>query len=204
MSRRAFPALVTLLLGCAGTAGTAPTAAPDASADVAADIARGDTVDVGADVADVGGDGDVPRADDGPAVPGPIDGAWRVTDILCGAEPASAGARAFITAPNRSEFTVDGDRSTYTLSTPTCVLRLESSVAYPSPGRAVFTARGPFTCVPAGCMAGCGTTPAIPYVYDHSTRGAALVMRTVGETPDITCTAAGQQNPITYTYASTR
>ena len=26
-------------------------------------------------------------------------------------------------------------------------------------------------------------------------------MRTVGETPDVTCTAAGQQNPITYTYA---
>jgi len=188
VSRRAFTTLAALLLGCAGTAGTAPTATPDAGADVAVD-ARGEV----ADVVDV--------TADAPAVPGPIDGAWRVTDILCGAEPASAGARAFITAPNRSEFTVDGDRSTYTLATPTCVLRLESSVAYPSPGRAVFTARGPFMCVPAGCMAGCGTTPAIPYVYDHSTRGAALVMRTVGETPDITCTAAGQQNPITYTYA---
>jgi hypothetical protein len=41
----------------------------------------------------------------------------------------------------------------------------------------------------------------MPYVYDHTMHGDALMMRTVGETPDITCTAAGQRNPITYTYA---
>lgn len=189
VARHDFMALAALLVGCSGTAGTSSTAPPDAAADV------------GADVADVAVDGSDARADDTPPSAGAIDGAWRVTDILCAGAPASVVARAYITPPNRSEFTVAGDRSTYTLSTPTCVLRLESSVAYPSPGRAVFTARGPFNCVPAGCMANCETTPSMPYVYDHMMRGAELVMRTVGPTPDVTCTAAGQQNPITYTYA---
>jgi hypothetical protein len=133
--------------------------------------------------------------------PGPIDGRWRVTTIACDGLPASAAARAYITAPNSSTFTVRGDRSTYTLTTSTCVMRLDSAVTYPSMWHATFTAMGPFTCTPARCSTACGTTPAIPYQYEYTRRSdTALVMSTVDETPDVTCTAYGQINPITYTY----
>jgi hypothetical protein len=149
---------------------------------------------------------DVTPSDGAPDVPvttaGPIDGAWQVTRIECDGAPASEAARGFITAPNTSSFSVRGGESVYALSTPACTIALASSVAYPSPGRAVFTATAPFRCVPAGCTTGCDTLPASPYVYDY-TRGAddALTMRTVGPTPDVTCTANGQANPITYHYA---
>lgn len=193
--RRAPPGLTlslcaALLGACSST--TLATSEPtrDAAADAAPDDATQPDVaaDVAADVAD-----DV-------AAPGPLDGAWRVTDIVCNGAPGSAAARRFITAPNSSSFEVRGGRSTYTLTTTTCTQRLESDVAYPSPGRAVFTARGPFSCAPARCAPGCGATPGLPYVYQYAMRGASLVMTTVGATPDVTCTAYGQGNPITYSY----
>jgi len=169
---------VCLLLALASCSNTAASTS-DAAADVAADASDG--------------------AADAPA--GPIDGAWRVTDIACNGSPASGAARLYITEPNRSSFEVRGDRSTYTLTTSTCTMRLESTVAYPAPGRAVFTATGPFACAPARCGVGCDTTPTIPYVYEYVRRPDGLVMSTVGATPDVTCTAYGQSNPITYTYA---
>ncbi len=131
----------------------------------------------------------------------PIEGDWQVTSMRCGGERASDGATAFFTAPNSSAFSVRGTRSTYTLTTATCVVTLRSTVTWPSSGRAIFTADGPFACAPAGCAATCGTTPSIPYVYQYERRGAGLVMTTVGETPDQSCTGFGQSNPIEYTYA---
>ncbi len=202
---RALVATLSLAACASTSAGT--TGTPRDAADVVdaaqPDVAAPDVAppDVGPDIApDVGPD-DVAADDvDDAAAPGPIDGAWRVTDIVCGGAPGSAAARAYITAPNSSSFVVRGERSVYTLRTSTCTQRLTSTVAYPSPGRAVFTATGPFACEPARCGAGCGTTPSIPYVYDYARRGAGLVMTTVGPTPDLTCTAYGQSNPITYTY----
>lgn len=167
--------LLLALTSCSNTAASTS----DAAADVAVDAPDG-----GADV---------------PA--GPIDGVWRVTDIACNGSPASGAARLYITEPNRSSFEVRGDRSTYTLTTSTCTMRLASTVAYPAEGRAVFTATGPFECTPARCGLGCDTTPSIPYVYAYARRADGLVMSTVGATPDVTCTAYGQSNPITYTYA---
>lgn len=147
-----------------------------------------------------------PAPEAGPDAPatsaGPIDGTWEVTRIECDGAPASEAARGFITPPNSSSFSVRGGSSVYALRTPACALELASTVAYPSPGRAVFTATGPFRCTPAGCAAGCDTLPATPYVYDYTRDSeAALTMRTVGATPDVTCTANGQANPITYHYA---
>lgn len=199
--------------GCSGTAldstrpstdaaiDAAPDAAPDAAIDAAIDVAP-DASEVPSRL-DVAAPPDLPvsvdaTADAPPA--GPIDGTWRVTDIACNGVPASAAARAYITPPNSSSFVVRGDRSTYTLTTSTCVMRLDSTVTYPAEGRATFTATGPFACSPARCGAGCGTTPRIPYQYAFARRGAGLVMTTIGDTPDVTCTAYGQPNPITYTY----
>ncbi len=181
--------------------------ATDAVIDVAPDAAR----DAAIDAAEVSSPADVTPTADLPATvdatpdpdappPGPIDGTWRVTNIACDGRPASGAARAYITPPNTSSFVVRGDRSTYTLTTSTCVMRLESTVTYPSEWHATFTATGPFTCTPALCGAGCGTTPRIPYQYEYTRRGAGLVMTTVDDTPDVTCTAYGQLNPITYTY----
>ncbi|MFO0651665.1 MAG: hypothetical protein U0326_35920 [Polyangiales bacterium] len=181
----------------------------DVAADTSIDVAADASIDVAPDAADVSSPTDVAPPDlpapvdatpDPDAPPGPIDGTWRVTEIACNGMSASGAARAYITPPNSSSFVVRGDRSTYTLSTSTCVMRLESSVTYPADGRATFTAMGPFTCTPALCGAGCGTTPRIPYQYAYMRRGAGLVMTTVGDTPDVTCTAYGQANPITYTY----
>lgn len=194
-----------------GVATPAGDAAIDALSDtsatldaVTADIAIAPDIAVSRDVTvpDVTASPDVSDATDPDAPPpGPIDGRWRVTAIACDGLPASAAARAYITAPNSSTFTVRGDRSTYTLTTSTCVMRLDSAVTYPSMWHATFTAMGPFTCTPARCSTACGTTPAIPYQYEYTRRSdTALVMSTVGETPDVTCTAYGQINPITYTY----
>ena len=69
--------------------------------------------------------------------------------------------------------------------------------------RGPLPARPPRAAVdaPARCGVGCDTTPTIPYVYEYVRRPDGLVMSTVGATPDVTCTAYGQSNPITYTYA---
>lgn len=181
-----------LLLACSSTA--APTgAASDAARDVSDDAVTDAATDAVTDAVDA--------STPPPDAPGPLDGTWRVTDIACNGTPASGGARLFITAPNSSSFEVAGARSTYALSTPTCVVRLESDVTYPSAGRAVFTARGAFACTPARCASNCDTTPTVPYVYDYTVRGASLVMTSVGPIADMTCTGFGQMNPITYTYA---
>ncbi len=135
---------------------------------------------------------------------GPLDGTWDVIGVACNGVPANEAILRFVTAPNRSSFFVVAARSAYTLMTPSCSVGLFSSIAYPSPGRAVFTATGPFVCSPRGCGAGCDTVPAEPYVYDYTRDGASLTMRTVGSTPDVTCTANGQENPITYTYRRRR
>ena len=195
-----------------------PDASPDASLDVTLDVRLDVSLDVTPDAPvdvrpDVGPDIAVDAEPDAPldvgidsppddvaVTSGPIDGTWRVTDIACNGVRGSDAARLYITAPNSSSFVVRGERSTYTLTTSTCVMRLASMVTYPSPGRAVFTAVAPFTCTPALCAVGCGTRPSIPYVYEYERRGAGLVMTTVGDTPDVTCTAYGQSNPITYTY----
>jgi hypothetical protein len=181
---------------CGGATQGAVRTTPDASVDVASP-----------DAAEVFAAEDRPAVDDlvtpvdaPPA--GPLDGVWRVVDIACNDLPGSAAARIFITAPNSSSFVVRGGRSTYTLVTSTCTQRLESAVAYPAAGRAVFTATAPFACTPARCGPGCDTTPTIPYVYDYALRGGGLVMTTVGATPDVTCTAYGQSNPIRYTYVA--
>jgi hypothetical protein len=204
----AFRLLIVLTMGaaCSSTLSDSVASAPDVTTPVdtaiPADVSVRDAaiVDVAprldamsADVRDV-------LVDDNPAPPGPIDGTWRVRDITCNGSPASDAARLFITAPNSSTFVVHGDRSTYTLVTSTCTLRLESSVRYPAPGRAVFTATSPFACTPARCALGCDTTPSLPYVYDYVAGDASLMMTTVGPTPDVTCTAYGQSNPIRYIY----
>lgn len=179
--------LVALLAAC----GTAASTTPGRDAAV-----------IDAPAADAPPPKDAPSPGDLPIL-GPLDGpAWRVTDIRCDGASASVTARAFITAPNSSSFVVRGDRSEYTLRTPTCAVTLTSSVTYPAPGRAVFTATGPFACAPAMCALECGTTPRIPYVYDYVRAGASLTMTSVGDTPDLACTGNGQSNPISYTYSA--
>lgn len=202
----AFAALPACASATQGVARTDAQSSADDATREAPDVSTvddGTAVDVAVDAVytDVT-DATSPTLDAPPE--GPIDGVWRVVDIACNGEAASASARIYITAPNSSSFVVRGDRSTYTLVTSTCTQRLESAVTYPTPGRAVFTAMGPFACAPARCGAGCDVTPAIPYAYDYALRDGGLVMTTVGPTPDITCTAYGQANPIRYTYAPSR
>lgn len=179
--------LVALLAACGTTTSTTP--ARDAAAVVDAPADAPASKDALSPV-------DLP-------VLGPLDGpTWRVTDLRCDGAPGSVTARVFITAPNSSSFVVRGDRSEYTLRTPTCAVTLTSTVTYPAPGRAVFTATGPFACAPAMCALECGTTPRIPYVYDYARSGASLTMTSVGDTPDLACTGHGQSNPIAYTYSA--
>lgn len=207
--RRASTSLLAaaLLVGaCSSTTLATTGTTPDAAADVAPDDATQPDAATPPDVAtrpdapDADAPVDASDADDAPPMAGPLNGTWRVVDIVCNGAPGSDAARLYITPPNSSSFVVRGDRSTYTSMTSTCALTLDSDVAYPSPGHAVFTARGPFACMPARCSPSCGTTPTLPYSYEYVQVDERLMMTTVGATPDVTCTAYGQSNPIRYTY----
>lgn len=136
-----------------------------------------------------------------PATPSELEGSWRVTAVRCNGIDANATIRAFITPPNSSTFVVSGTSSSYALQFTGCSVSLATTVAASAPGRATFTATGPWSCSSALCSASCGRTPAMPYVYDYLRTGTKLVMTSVGATPDETCAGNGMANPVEYTYA---